>query len=310
MAIAREVWLNMVEDNLYSDYLKKVKEVIKDDSTFAYTGGGVSVVHIPNAGTAATVTKGNSTYPVAVTKRTDSDNSYSLSNFEVGPVLVQIKDGQANSYDQTESILNDQLMGLGESVGRSILVGQWHYTSGLYVNTTGSAVAAHAPSATGNRKALTGADVKKALGIFGRNSVPDKDLYLVTDMTMAWQLLDDIGYTTYRDAVAGLSFAGSSEIETIPLWNGVKMVVLPQVVYATSAGVVREVGATGATTDVAAAYLIQKGCTSMAMTDIVATVDVSPAGYFGDTYEASVMAGGKYRRTDKMGVIPIVGVSA
>lgn len=88
MALAREVWLNIVEDNLFTPTLQQIQTAIKDDSAFVYTGGGVSTVHIPNAGTAASITKGNDTYPVAVTKRTDNDNSYSLSNYEVGPVVV------------------------------------------------------------------------------------------------------------------------------------------------------------------------------------------------------------------------------
>ncbi len=101
MALAREVWLNIVEDNLFTPALQQVQQAIKDDSAFVYSGGGVTTVHIPNAGTKATVTKGNDTYPVAVTKRTDSDNSYSLTNYEKGPILVQIKDGKLNSYEQT-----------------------------------------------------------------------------------------------------------------------------------------------------------------------------------------------------------------
>lgn len=309
MAIAREVFLNIVEDNLYTDYLKKVKAVIKDDSAFSFSLGGVTKVHIPNAGTAAVAVKNNTSYPVAVTKRTDSDNEYTLDKYEIGPILVQVKDTNSNAYDQTESILLDNMMNLGQDVARNILLGQYHYTSGLYVPTTGSSVTAHAPDATSTRKAITGADVKKALGIMDRQSVPSAERYLVIDSTMAWQLLDDLGYTAYRDAVAGMTFADTNEVEMIPLWGGLKMVVLPQVLYTTNAGVARAVRASGTTTDYAAALLLQKACTSMCMTDILAAVAERPTGYFGDTYEASVEAGGKYRRTDKYGVVPILGVT-
>ena len=68
--IAREVWLNMFEENLFDPSLQKIQQAIKDDSAFIWSGmGGGATVHIPNAGTAASITKDNDTYPVAAAKR-------------------------------------------------------------------------------------------------------------------------------------------------------------------------------------------------------------------------------------------------
>jgi len=303
MALAREVWLNIVEDNLFTPQLSQVQQAIKDDSAFVYQGGGVTTVHIPNAGTKATVTKGNDTYPVAVTKRTDSDNSYTLYNYEVGPLVVQIKDGQLNSYEQTESILRDQTGGLGERVASEILIGQYHYTSGLYRATTGSDAPAHAPGGTGNRKSFIGADLRAALGILDKNKVGMNDRYLIVDSVMYWQLLTDLGYTAYRDDSRNLGPDG----KLLNLY-GVTIIPMPTVVYATTAGVVRAYGDSGTTTDMSVALLVQKNCTSMAMTDIYTQMNEAATGYFGGTYEATVMAGGKYRRTDKYGVVPIIQI--
>ena len=41
MAVQREVWLNMIEQNLFDDLLTKVQGALKDDSAFIYSGGGV-----------------------------------------------------------------------------------------------------------------------------------------------------------------------------------------------------------------------------------------------------------------------------
>lgn len=300
MALAREVWLNIVEDNLFTPTLQQIQTAIKDDSAFVYTGGGVSTVHIPNAGTAATITKGNDTYPVAVTKRTDSDNSYSLSNFEVGPVVVQIKDGALNSYEQTESILKDATMGLGERVASEILISQYHFTSGLYRETTGANAPAHAPGATSTRKSFTGADLRAALGIFDKYKVPVTDRHLIVDSVMYWQLMTDLGYSTYRADLPGLTAGTTNTL------FGVNIIMLPSVAYATTAGAIRAYGNAGTTTDQSVALLVNKNMTSMAMTDIYTQINEAATGYFGGTYESTIMAGGKYRRTDKMGVVPII----
>ena len=303
MALGREVWLNIVEDNLFTAQLTLLQQALKDDSAFVYSGGGVSAVHIPNAGTAATVTKGNTTYPVAVTKRVDNDNSYTLSNYEVGPVVVQIKDGALNSYEQTESILRDQTGGLGERVASEIMIAQYHFSTGLYRQTTGADAPAHAPGGTGNRKSFVGADLRAALSILDKNKVAQNDRYLIIDSVMYWQLLTDLGYTTYRDDSRNLD--GNGKLLNL---FGVTIVPMPTVVYAQTNGTVREYGNAGTTTDMAVALLVQKGCTSMAMTDIYTQANEAATGYFGGTYEATLMAGGKYRRTDKMGVLPIIQV--
>ena len=38
MAVQREVWLNMIEQNLFDDLLTKVQGALKDDSAFIYSG--------------------------------------------------------------------------------------------------------------------------------------------------------------------------------------------------------------------------------------------------------------------------------
>jgi hypothetical protein len=119
---------------------------------------------------------------------------------------------------------------------------------------------------------------------------------------MYWQLMSDMGYNSTRDDVQALSNGTTFN------WLGVNIVKMPTVVYATTAGVVRDYGNAGTTTDMAVALLVQKNCTSMAMTDIYTQVNEAATGYFGGTYEATIMAGGKYRRTDKYGVVPIIQI--
>ena len=95
MAIQKEVWIPAIEENIYKG-LEIISNVCTDDSTYV----GNKTVHIPNAGTAPTVSRGNTTYPVAITERTDSDVNYNLTNFEIGPVRLGWADSLQLSYEK------------------------------------------------------------------------------------------------------------------------------------------------------------------------------------------------------------------
>lgn len=295
------VWLDMLEEELRDPTLEKVRAGIKDDSAFVYSRGGAVTVNIPNAGSTAAVTAGNDTYPVAVTKRTNTLVTYNLTNYEKGPILVNWKDGKSAPVDEHESILRDSIEGIGIRIARDILIGQYHNTSGLYRLTSGADAPAHAPGGTGNRKSFVGADLKAAMAIMDKTSVTEGDWYLFADSIMYWQLMTDLGYNSSRDDVQALSNGTTMNL------LGTTLIKMPNVVYAaTGAGAVRTYGHAGATTDMGVALLVKKSCTSMAMTEIAAMIKEGDPTYFGDLYSATVMGGGKYRRYDKYGVVPII----
>ncbi len=300
-ALDQTVWLDMLEEELRDPTLEKVRAAIKDDSAWVYSRGGAVTVKIPNAGSTSAVTAGNDTYPVAVTKRTNTTVDYILTNYEKGPILINWKDGKSAPVDEHESILRDAIAGIGSRIARDIMIAHYHNTAGLYRLTSGADTPAHATGGTGNRKSFVGADLKAALGIFDRLSVPDGDRFLLADSVMYWQLMSDMGYNSTRDDVQALSNGTTFN------WLGVNIIKMPTVVYAqTGAGAVRPFGNAGATTDMGVALLIQKACSSMAMTEISAMIKEGDPTYFGDLYSATVMGGGSYRRTDKYGVVPII----
>ena len=117
---------------------------------------------------------------------------------------------------------------------------------------------------------------------------------------MFWQLVDDLAYNADRvDVVAGLPSI------TTPLY-GFTVVSVPQVVYLKSDGTIRAYGATGATTDNAAALAIQKSCVGFGMSGIEIFVDDGNPLYQGDILSGWVLHGSNYLRTTKEGVIPII----
>ena len=175
-----------------------------------------------------------------------------------------------------------------------------HYTATKYVTTTGSAYVAHAPGATGNRKGLTGADLRAAAGILDKQKVPIAERYLVVDSIMFWQLVDDLSYNAERvDVINGLPSI------TTPLY-GFTVVSVPQVVYFTNNGVIRDYGNAGTTIDSAAALAIQKSCAGFGMSEVATFVKEDDPTYQADIISGWVLHGAKYLRTGKEGIVPII----
>jgi len=297
MAIQKELWINEIQENLYKG-IEAIKTVATDDSAFVEA----KTVHISSAGAATAITKSNSSYPVSISERTDTDNSYDLTNYEFGPYRLGWADGLQLSYDKMKSVINDLTGGLGERVAREMMISWYHYTAAMYVSTTGSSYTAHATGATGDRKGLTGADLRKAAGVLDGQLMPQGDRYLLVDSTMFWQLMDDLEYNADRVSAlpSGLVIAPGTPY-------GFTVIQMPAVVYATTAGVVRTYGQAGTTTDKAVALALHKSAASWAFTDIemFEGLDKDPA-YFGALISGAMYGGGKYRRYDKKGVVPIV----
>ena len=305
MAIQKELWSGAIQENFYKG-IEVIKQAFTDDTMFLMSGAnGAKTIHVPSAGSLGSPTKGNSTYPVSITERPDQDVSYDLSNYEIGPLRLGAFDQFQLEYDKLQSITNDFMGGLGDRAAREIMIANYHYTSGKYVNTTGSAYAAHVASGTGNRKGLTGADLRKAAGIMDTQVVPQNERYLLVDSTMFWQLMDDMGYNSTRVELKAME---GFQILSTPVY-GFTVITMPLVVTATAAGVVNAFGATGATTDVAVALAIQKSCGSFASTDVFSFTSEQRPEYFGDILSATLYCGGSYRRYDKKGIVPILGVS-
>ena len=299
MAIQRELWADMIQEELRAK-IDPLKLFAMDLSEYAI---GKSI-HIPVAG-ATTIQKNVSNFPMSVAERTDTVIDITLNTYHWSPIRITQADKVQLAYDKMASLYNSLNGGLGERLLVESLISMTHYTATKYVTTTGSAYAAHAPDATGNRKGLTGADLRAAAGILDKQKVPLAERYLVVDSIMFWQLVDDLSYNADRvDVINGLPSI------TTPLY-GFTVVSVPQVVYLTSNGsTIRAYGATGATTDNAAALAIQKSCVGFGMSDVETFVDEGNPLYQGDILSGWVLHGASYLRTGKEGVVPIIQAAA
>lgn len=306
MAIQTEVWVPAIEENLYRG-LEVIANVSTDDSAYVSN----KTVHIPNAGTAPTVSRGNTTYPVAITERTDSDVDYSLTNFEIGPVRLGWADGLQLSYDKVQSITNDFMGNLSETI-RTYFLSQWYsYQASTIIDTTGSATTTNwlGGSATGSLKHMTGADIINAARILDQMKMPSADRFLLVDPVQWWQLIQDFSYNSSRIGQVG---GFPSTIDPMFGFTVVQIPFVAAVAANTGGAIVVPTAADGSFSFSAAnrpiALAVQKSALSWAKTDVQSWTSQG-GGLFGETLEASLYGGSKYRRTDKKGIVAIRSVA-
>jgi hypothetical protein len=305
MAIQKEFWIPAIEENLYRG-IELIANVATDDSAYVNN----TTVHVPNAGAAPSVSRGNSTYPVAISERTDADINYDLTNFEIGPIRVGWADQMQLSYDKVKSVTNDFMGNMSEAL-RNYLLSQFMVTSTTSntVATTGSSTETNwlGGDATGSLKHLIGANVRSAAKLLDKAKFSYSDRYLLVDYAQFWQLLGDI---TYNDARIGHIAGFPVTLDNI---YGFTVVQLPYVgaLSTNSAGgtVIEPTAADGSYSFSAnnrpVALAFHKSAVSWAKTSVKAFDQEQDPTMFGDILSASVFAGGQYRRSSADGVIMI-----
>jgi hypothetical protein len=294
MAVQNELWLKAAQENLY-EALSKITPGATDDSDFL----NALTVNIPNAGAPASVLK-NPARPLTVDERTDNVHNYNIDEWVIAPRLSPFKDNTQLSYPKLQSLINDVLGGLPERVMRELLI-NWYTDNTYKVTTTGANYAGHAPAATGNRKGLTLAELMAAARALDNQKLPSGDRYLFVDTAMFYQLLDVIGITAYRDA----ALLNQSTLD-LPKVAGFQIIPVTAVAYVSSTDVIRPFGHAGAASDNAVALAVHKSAVSFAVGDIKIFQTANDPIFAGDVVSGAIMAGGKYRRSDKKGVVPII----
>ena len=186
MALNTQIWIDDIVENFFPDNSFISRSV--DHSSYVNN----HTVHIPQAGSAPSVTKNRSEFPASIGTRSDSELTYDLDIYDVPPLRVQHLADVELSYDKRQSMLKQSKETLQNFVHMDILK-TWVPSSPTTVVTTGSAAAAHVHStATGNRKAMTRAEVEKTKMIFDSNDVPAEGRVMLLDAVMYNQLVNSL----------------------------------------------------------------------------------------------------------------------
>jgi hypothetical protein len=293
MALQKEIWINSIVEGLFADNTFANKSI--DHSGFV----DGKTVHIPGAGAAPSVTKTRATALANLTGlagRTDTDLSYNISIYYAGPILIEKPEQVELSYNKRESVLKSLKTALADAVHVDLLNGWVPDSGATVIATSGANTPAHAPSATGNRKAVTKADVRRLRTVFDKWNIPQTGRYLLLDAEMYGQLLGDL---TDTEAAAFLSTASATTGIVGKLYGF--DVFLRSVVLATTAAGAKKTGSAAAT-DSAAGLAWSSESVSRALGSTQLNENNDDALGFGDILSATVRAGGSYVRGDKTGV--------
>lgn len=306
MALQKETWLQDIQENLFKNNVIINRAVSHDGWITNKT------VHIPQAGANPTVTKNLGSFPATVTQRTDTDLTYTVDTYYLDPVLIE-KGQEAHfiSYDKRMSVMGQQIKTLEEILTNQALY-KWAPSGASRIReTTGSAVAtALAPSATGNRNAITLADIAAAKNILDVDGVEQEGRILVIPSAMFNAQLLDI--TEVKNSYA----YGSANLPSgvVARLLGFDIVVRASVVVYdnTSTPVIKAIGDNGvpsspATTDNLAALAYHPGYVCKAKGDTSVNINEDAPGYYGSTIIESMQHFGAAKlRTGQEGICAIV----
>lgn len=106
-----QIWVDQIQKNLYPavlflNYAKKFDQFVNAD-----------IINIADAGFDPEVLINNTTYPIAISERQDTNRSFELDLFETENTLVSYPKSIEYSYDKLESVIYGHRMALQTKIG-------------------------------------------------------------------------------------------------------------------------------------------------------------------------------------------------
>lgn len=292
MPINKEIWVSSLVEGFFPNNSFATRSVDHSPYVSGHT------VHVPQAGQAPTVTKNRDTFPATATSRTDSDLTYVINKYDTVPVQVQALDLVELSYDKRTSIISQSKAALQQAVMKDLITA-WATGNVPKVRTSGDAEAAHAPSATGDRKSMTRADVLAVKKVMDLADVPAEGRCILLDAVMYNQLLNSL---TNAENVSFLAGADPAK-GVVGKFMGFDFYMRSTVLTCTAGGALKTGDATAS--DNAAGLAWQQDCVSRALGTVEVFESEKDPLYYGDVLSFAMRAGGTAIRGDKKGVVVI-----
>lgn len=292
--IVLEVWANYIIERFWKD--NAFLQNTYDDSDYVLQG---RIVHIPQPGSKPAVVKNRAVFPATAVRRTDTEILYSLDEYTTDPTHIPNIDAVHLSYSKQDSVLGDHMQVLNETIADDLLI-KWA-ANGTIVHTTGGPNAdAVGPvgAQTGNRKGFSHKDLQALMITMNANNVPKQDRYVLIDDNMFGYFYDSLSETSAKD----FSRYADAANGVIGKLHGFSIGTRSSVLAATSADAIKALGAALAATDNLCSIAWQKNSIARAIGDKKLFQSVSDPLYYGDVHSALVMAGGRVRRSDGLGV--------
>lgn len=304
MPLQKEIWATDIADNLYQNNAFMMRA--EDDSMWI----DYKTVHLPQAGANMGVAKDRQLLPAQISERTDTELTYSMAEYSADPIVIRNIDELQLSYPKRESVLKQYRMTLGDTVANQTL---YTWAPSLLTNmvrTSGTAVnTALAPSATGNRNAITLLDIQRAKAILDAQNVPQEGRALImpSDIYNS-QLLSIANVVQYfQNGQAVLANGIQNKLFGFDIYVRATVVVYDN----SGTPVIKTIGSNGvptspATTDNLGAIAYHPMFVRKALGEVEIFYDEGKPEYYGSLFSALVMHGASRSRTSQIGVVAII----
>lgn len=302
MALQKEIWITEIQENLFpaNDFMTRCT----DHTAFL----NYLTVHLPQSGANPAVFKNNTSLPVPVNQRNDTDFTYSLNNYKGEPILITNLEEMQNSYDKRSSVLGNVTRNMRFAIGNQTLYAWTPSGASRIVRTSGTASAtALAPSATGTRNAITLNDISAMKAKLDNDNVPAEGRILMMPADMYNNQLLQINniqaFYAYNMPVIQTGKA--------PTIFGFEILIRPSIcVYDTSAVIkpINDLGnpLTPATTDNLACVAYHPDFVSKAEGAINVYAQMDIPQYYGSLLSIEVQHGASPLRSNSVGIVALV----
>lgn len=274
---SRELEGNLFAENQY--FMRSRKDSNANDEQ----------VNIPVSGSKPGVSVDRATVPATVTQRTDSASFYVNHEFTSDPILIKDSDEFKTNYNKRQDVMSDAMNTLQETIGDYMAYYWAEETTVQQVRTSGGARVATAPSATGDRKALTLADIRAAKLKLDAQNIPQGGRYAVITPAM----LDDL--LAINEVLSSDFNNGRPMVDgTIGTLFGFSFYVRSSVNVFNNAAtpVIKAPGSAGEATDNEAAIFWHMDCVRHSEGNMKLYMDEDRADSYGTIVSSMVRAGG------------------
>jgi hypothetical protein len=302
MALQTEIWVTEIQENLFpaNDFMSRCK----DHSAFI----NHLTVHLPQSGANPAIFKNNTSLPVNINQRTDTDFTYSLNNYKGEPLLITNLEELQNSYDKRSSVLGNVTRNMNYAIGNQTLYAWAPSGASRIVRTSGSAVGtALSPSATGTRNAITLTDIASLKAKLDNDNVPAEGRILLMPADM---------YNNQLLAISNIQAFYAYNLPTlqngkVPTLFGFEVMVRPTVVVYDTSAVIKAIGDNGvpsspASTDNLACIAYHPDFVSKALGNINVYAQENLPQYYGSIMSIEVQHGASPLRSTSVGIAALI----
>lgn len=302
MPIQTEVWASDIKEQLVPDNSFMAES--NDDSVWVKN----HKVHKPQAGAFPNVEENrvHTGAGVNANLRTDTDLEYNLNEYTSDPTKIPNIEEVEVSYPKRISVLRGHVKAINKKIANRFIY-EWLPTLVTsMVRTSGDAIAAAIPSATGNRKKITPDDINAAALILDEQDIPADGRCILMPAYMYRQLVKDHWKDLLVLQKEGDAVLNNGHITMLFGFKIYRRSTKNMPFYSNAATPVRQAVGTTLTTGNGAALCWHPEFVSRALGEVKFFETLNSAKDYGDIYSALARANGSKEYSNQIGVVAIV----